>query len=97
MQFITIEVAFAPTATTQLLQKLSVAQGTTVQQAVAQLGWLERYPQISEYAVGIFAHKVAWDTVLTAGDRVEIYRPLTIDPIQKRQNLSKKDKRWRLN
>ena len=39
--------------------------------------------------VGIYSQKVRLDTVLNAGDRIEIYRPLTIDPMAKRKSKSK--------
>lgn len=80
----TIEIAFAPDSQTQLLKQLNVATGTTAQQAVEQSELLSLYPQILQYDVGIFSQKIAWDTVLKAGDRVEIYRPLTLDPMKKR-------------
>lgn len=80
----TIEIAFAPDSQTQLLKQLNVATGTTAQQAVKQSELLSLYPQILQYDVGIFSQKIDWDTVLKAGDRVEIYRPLTLDPMKKR-------------
>ncbi|WP_019519309.1 RnfH family protein [Faucicola boevrei] len=79
-----IEVMFCPTPNEQLHQKLSVASGTTAQQAVEILGWWQQFPQIQDFAVGVFSHKIDWQTVLQDGDRLEIYRPLTINPMQKR-------------
>ncbi|MDF4003871.1 RnfH family protein [Luteibacter sp. PPL552] len=35
--------------------------------------------------LGVFATKVAADRVLEAGDRVEIYRPLALDPMEARR------------
>jgi putative ubiquitin-RnfH superfamily antitoxin RatB of RatAB toxin-antitoxin module len=35
--------------------------------------------------LGVFSHKVAPDQVLEQGDRVEIYRPLTLDPKEARR------------
>lgn len=81
---VSIVCAFAPDAQTQLHQRLCVPVGTTVSQVIESLGWFEAYPQIRGYAVGIFAQKVTWDKVVKAGDRIEIYRPLSIDPIKRR-------------
>lgn len=36
-------------------------------------------------AVGVFAEIKTFDTVLQVGDRLEIYRPLLLDPKLKRQ------------
>lgn len=82
---ITVQLAFAPKAETQLLTTVQVSDNGTVQDALDKTDWLQRFPDISGYAVGIFAKKVDWQTPLTAGDRIEIYRPLCIDPMKKRQ------------
>jgi uncharacterized protein len=77
----------------QLLQ-LCVAKATTVADAIAQSG-LTNLPPL-QGNVGIFARACALDTVLNDGDRIEIYRPLKVDPkVQRReragtQNFSKK-------
>lgn len=81
---IDIEVIFAPTAEQQLLKKLCVADKTTPKQVIELLGWDTEFPAILNYQIGIFAQKIDWDTPLKTGDRLEIYRPLTINPMQKR-------------
>lgn len=82
---IQIEVVFAADSVTQLRENLVVPVGTTVKQAIAKLDWLSRYPQLHTCKVGIFSKKVTWDTPLKTGDRIELYRQLTIDPMRKRQ------------
>ena len=56
--------------------------GATVADAIAESGIHEALPDVEIRAdrVGIFARKVSLDTVLHDGDRVEIYRPLKVDP-----------------
>lgn len=81
---IEIEVVFAPTAEQQLLKKLTVADPITPKQVVELLGWQDEFSEIFGYQVGIFSQKIDWDTPLKTGDRLEIYRPLTINPMQKR-------------
>jgi len=78
---IAIEVAYADT-TEQAIIALQVAAGTTVQQAIISSGILQRFTNITlaTIAVGIFARQVSLATVLQHGDRVEIYRPLLVDP-----------------
>ena len=41
-------------------------------------------------AVGIFGRRVALDAPLADGDRVEIYRPLAIDPKEARRRRARK-------
>lgn len=81
-----IDVVYA--AKDSLLKKeLTVAQGTTVLQAI-QLAKLQQFllynnEQIEN--IGIFSKKVLPDTLVQAGDRIEIYRPLLADPKEARR------------
>ena len=84
---ITVEVAYAE-PTRQLIVSLRAAPGTTAMQAVRQSGIRDEFPALggeAELELGIFAKQCAHDTVLRPGDRVEIYRPLTIDPKEARR------------
>ena len=78
---IELEVVYAlPEA--QSVLDVSVPPGTTVEQAIRRSGILERFPEIdlSSNPVGIFSRKVSLQDPVSAGDRIEIYRPLSIDP-----------------
>ena len=76
---------------------LVLATETIVKQAIEASGVLIDFPEIdlAKQAVGIFAEIVELDHVLKEGDRVEIYRKLTIDPKDARriraQEKRKKD------
>ena len=59
---------------------LSLPMGSTVGDALAQAGW-----SVGDGAVGVWGRKAALDHVLKAGDRVEIYRPLQVDPKEARR------------
>lgn len=61
----------------------------TVATLVQASGIEQHYPEIKTLAVGIFARRVTWDTVIKPGDRVELYRPLQIDPKEKRRRTAK--------
>jgi putative ubiquitin-RnfH superfamily antitoxin RatB of RatAB toxin-antitoxin module len=92
---IEVEVAYAlPEA--QFLQSLKLAEGSTVRDAIEASGVLSRFPSIelTRNPVGIFSTRVALDQVLSSGDRVEIYRALTITPVEARRlrALRKKEK-----
>jgi uncharacterized protein len=90
MPGITVEVAFAM-PDRQKIVSLSIPAGTTAQVAV-QLAEMRRYfPDLPETTfaqapLGIFGKRLRDPAqhVLQAGDRVEIYRPLLIDPKQAR-------------
>ncbi len=66
---------------------LRVAAGATVLDTVRASGVLERFPtiDISTAAVGVWGRVAQLDTPVRQGDRVEIYRPLAIDPKEARR------------
>jgi len=43
-------------------------------------------------SIGIFGQKVSLSTCLKSNDRLEIYRPLLIDPMEKRRLLAQRRK-----
>lgn len=66
----------------QMWLRLDVPDETTVEEAIRRSGILERFPEIDleEQKVGIFGKSAKLNAVLSDGDRVEIYRPITADP-----------------
>lgn len=69
-----------------VLRELDVEPGTTVEQAIALSGILEVLPRGFEPAgIGIFGRMASRSTLLHDGDRVELCRPLKIDPKQARR------------
>jgi putative ubiquitin-RnfH superfamily antitoxin RatB of RatAB toxin-antitoxin module len=63
--------------------------GLTAGGAVELSGLIERYPEIKQHPLilGIFGERVAADRAVEAGDRVEICRPLRVDPRDMRRML----------
>ncbi|MPZ47519.1 MAG: RnfH family protein [Betaproteobacteria bacterium] len=59
-----------------------VAAGASVAEAIRQSGILDEYAEIdpTRWKLGIFSRRVAPDSKVRAGDRIEIYRPLVADP-----------------
>lgn len=92
---ITVEVAYA-LPTEQKIIALQVDEGSTAYEAVARSRIVELFPEINinEAPMGIFgkAIKDPRAQVLTAGDRVEIYRPLIADPKEVRAKRAAKAK-----
>jgi putative ubiquitin-RnfH superfamily antitoxin RatB of RatAB toxin-antitoxin module len=78
-----IDVVYALPATAQAVT-LSVPAGTTVREAVAAAG----LPAGGKF--GIFGRIVAPETRVADGDRVEIYRPLKLDPKEARRRRARK-------
>jgi putative ubiquitin-RnfH superfamily antitoxin RatB of RatAB toxin-antitoxin module len=87
---ITVEVVCAMPER-QLLRRVKVPTGSSVIQAVQESGILQEIPEgtCDPSRLGIFARRVAADDVLRDGDRIEIYRPLTLDPKDARRRRAK--------
>lgn len=81
-----VAVAYA-TPSRQEVREISIAPGSTIEQAIRASGILERFPEIdlSRHAVGVFGEIVALSDPARDGDRIEIYRPLLADPKQARR------------
>lgn len=76
----------------QILEKLDVSAGCTVEQAIKRSGILGQFPEIdlTKNKLGIFGKFANPETCLQPYDRVEIYRPLIIDPKEARRIRAKK-------
>ena len=69
------------------LAELTLPAGATVADAIRASGVLDRRPEIVAAApdVGIWGRACAMTQRLEDGDRVELYRPLTVDPKEARR------------
>lgn len=75
-----VEVAYA-TPEKQVILQLQVPPGTTVAEAIEASGVRQQFAEIDKQpVVGIFSYKVPLEHQIAGGDRVEIYRPLLLDP-----------------
>ena len=79
----------------QEIKVMMVESGATVEQAIIQSGILDEFPEIDlkQNKVGIFSRLAKLDQALRQGDRIEIYRPLLLDPKQIRQRRAEKAKK----
>ena len=84
---IRVEVAYA-LPEKQRIVKLDVPNGTTALQAVSMSQLDEVFEELvvgPDIKLGVWGKAVTGDRVLTAGERVEIYRPLLVDPKEVRK------------
>ncbi len=81
-----IEVVLALPDRQELLE-LDVAEESTVADVIAQSDLAARFPEsaIDALQAGIWGNPVERDHVVKDGDRVELYRPLVIDPKEARR------------
>jgi len=78
----------------QAIVTLDVPEGTTVSEAVALSGLVGRFPEIGAAPgdCAIYGRLVPPNHVLAAQDRVEILRPLLIDPKENRRQAAARSK-----
>ena len=83
---IAVEVAYA-LPQKQYLQRVTLDEGATVEQAIQASGLLDLRDDIdlTKNKVGIYSRPAKLDDVVHDGDRVEIYRPLIADPKELRR------------
>ena len=91
---IDVEVCYAR-ADAQTLIALVLPSGATVRDAIAASEIARRHPEIdpATAALGIFGKLTSLDAPLADHDRVEIYRPLIVDPKLARQRRVEKTRR----
>ena len=90
---IAIEITYA-LPDKQTLLSLSVTPNTSIQNAIEQSGILQLHTDIdlATNRVGIWYKTTKLDTIVQAGDRIEIYRPLIADPKEVRKLRAAKAK-----
>lgn len=83
---IRVEVAYA-TPTFQEIIALEVVENSTLEQVILQSKILEKFPEINlaKQKIGVFSKQMGLMDFVHEGDRIEIYRPLTIHPREARR------------
>lgn len=101
MTQIAVSLGFVDEDGRQLYRELSVAAGTSIYQLLMAnddlppwlMDWCRTHPEDTPnhtaWFVGIYSQKKPLNTILQDGDRVEIYRPLNLDPMAKRKSKAK--------
>ena len=90
---ILVEIAYA-LPEEQVIISIKVPTIFNVQQAIEKSGIQKKFPSIdlSKNKVGIFGKKITLDHLLKDRDRIEIYRPLILDPKEMRRKRAAKKK-----
>jgi len=85
-KIISIEVAYAAPQQQKTIT-LEVVAGSSIAEVIQQSGILPMFPEIdlAHQPVGIFSELKRLTDVVNAGDRIEIYRELLLDPKEARR------------
>jgi len=90
MALITVEVVYANETTQQVLN-VSLKAQSSIEKAIDYSGILMMFPEIdlTQQKVGIFGQIKKLSDPISPGDRIEIYRPLLVDPKEARKKRAK--------
>ena len=83
-----VDVVFAPCAGEAFVRHLSLPPGSCVRDAITRSGLGTEHPEAAWQEpgnLGIFSRVVRPEHLLRDGDRVEVYRALTLTPMQARR------------
>lgn len=91
MNKIIIEAVYA-TPQKQYLWQGEIIAGIGAREALLQSSLPDLFPEVDfhQVPIGIFGKQVADDCMVQAGDRIEAYRPLLIDPKENRRRRALK-------
>ena len=95
---IRVAVACSPSPGVAVEVELWMPHGATAADAIRASGLCERFPAggLEQQETGIWGRPCGPDTQLQSGDRVELYRPLAMDPKEARRlRASRMPKRGR--
>ena len=92
-----IEVVYCPASGPVDLSHLHLPPGATLAQALQASGVLDRHPGLAQAAAGhgVWGRLAPADQLLRDGDRVELYRPLRLEPKEarrERQRVQRKER-----
>ena len=81
---LSVELFWSPVRGELREQRLTLPAGSTLRDALAASAWFEP-DQIATLTTGIWGRLAPLETPLRELDRVEVYRPLTVDPKEARR------------
>lgn len=91
-----LELLYSPAPREVRVLPLDLPQGSCVADALRAAGWQQADGPAwgVQPSVGVWGRRVPLDTLLRDGDRVEVYRPLRVDPkVARRERFARQGTR----
>ena len=89
-----VTVCYSPAPRQVLEWVLELPEGASVRDAVLASGWKDACPGQEPADVGIWGRRCTPGSAVREGDRVEVYRPLLVDPkLARRERFRKQGAR----
>ena len=87
MDKIIVEICYVANNEELFFVTLKIKSNANVLEALGFSGIFDKFPEIDKnnLDVGVFAKKVTPDHILHNNDRIEVYRPLKISPMEARK------------
>lgn len=94
MSRVRVQVVYAR-ADEQVVLSVEAPPDATIERVIRDSGILTRFPEIdvAHHAVGIYGVRASLRDPVRDGDRIEIYRPLHVDPKEARRRRAARKKR----
>jgi len=93
-QSIDVVVVYAPQPRVVHEVALRLPSGSTVADAIDASGLLDASHEVAKVDAGVWGRRVPLQQVLRQNDRVELYRPLRVDPkVARRERFAKQGAR----
>ncbi|QDP71719.1 RnfH family protein [Legionella israelensis] len=87
---VNVEVVYAAADQKITQIKLCLPDNSTVADALDHSNIYIKQPETKDLALGVFGKQVSLEYVLRSGDRIEIYRPLALEPMERRRKRAGK-------
>ena len=84
-----VELVYIPEGSPMFHGFYAYAPGLMVGELLKISEFYKQFPELADAPFGVFSTRATPDTVLKPGDRLEIYRPLTRDPKERRRQRAK--------
>ncbi len=75
-----VNLVFAPAPREVHETPLELPEGATAADALRAGGWLERFKDVEDLSLAVWGRRCTASHVLREGDRLELLRPLRVDP-----------------
>ena len=89
-----VELIYLADESTIFHKHMEVSPSTTARDLIIESQVLNAHPELDleRLKCGVFSKQIQLDYEMQLGDRLEIYRPLTISPMEKRRLLAQNKK-----
>lgn len=87
-----VEIIYSPKNGTIVSKQITYYPGLTIEKAIDESKIASLYPEVVNYNSGIFSSIAPKSSLVKPFDRIEIYRPLTVCPKEKRRKKLNRNK-----